>query len=355
MTILTRYIVRETSKYIGSILLVIATIYTVADFVNKADEFLEADLPFLKMMLCFAAQMPLEQFIPASVLLSILVVFGLMTKSNEILALKSSGISHWELLRPVLGIGTAISLILFIASELFFPPLRAEANRIWINEVEQDRIVQRQKNIWIKEGPFIYHFRHFDPIKLKLFDIAINEFDDSFRMVRRLNAEEGVFIEDRWHLKGVMEQLLDPETGSFSVQLYENIAIESDVRPEDLKSVARGAEEMGFLELLEYVNKVEAEGYDATSYRTDFHAKLAFPIMGLMLCLLGSGIALGREGPIHLPLMVISGIGVAFCYWVIRSFCISLAYGGMLNPFVAAWFPNILFAVSGLYLLLRRN
>lgn len=336
-------------------MVVILSVYMVADFVNKADEFMEADLSFMKMMLCFVAQMPLEQFIPASVLLSILVILGLMNKNNEMLALKSSGVSHWRIVKSILGIGIGISLLLFVASEFFFPLLRAEANRIWNSEVEKDRVVEKQRNIWIKENRFIYHFSHFDPVHRRLYGITINEFDADFRLIRRVNAETAVYADDKWLLSGVMEQLLDPSDGSFRVEIFDEKPAGTDLRPEDLDTVARSSDEMGLIELSRYIDKVESEGYDANSYRVDWHAKLAFPVMGLMLCFLGGGIALGKEKSLSIPMLVLSGIGVAFGYWVVRSFCISLAYGDMLNPMVAAWFPNLLFFVSGIFLLLRTN
>ncbi|MFZ7124658.1 MAG: LPS export ABC transporter permease LptG [Desulfobacterales bacterium] len=353
MTLLSRYVTREVIKYVLLILLVISTIYMVADFVNKADEFIDVDLSLPELLFCFVAQMPLEQFVPVSVLLSILVVFGLMGRNNEILALKSSGVSDWKLAKSMLGIGIVVSLLLFIGSESVFPLIRSAANRVWLNAVEKERIVQKQKDVWIKEDRFIYHFRHHDPTSGKSFGIAINEFDADFRLVRRLNAESAVLIDGKWRLAGVMEQILDPVSGSFEVVIHDEVTWDRDLRLEDLASIAKSTEEMGLLELWDYVNKVDAEGYDTTAYRADLHAKLAFPVTGLMLCLLGSGIALGAERMLNLPMMVLIGIGSAFLFWVIRSFCISLAYGGMLNPIAAAWVPNLLFAGVGIYLLMR--
>jgi lipopolysaccharide export system permease protein len=35
---------------------------------------------------------------------------------------------------------------------------------------------------------------------------------------------------------------------------------------------------------------------------------------------------------------------MVFLYWVLHSFCLSLGYGGLLPPFIAAWISNIIFS-----------
>ncbi|MGD9017930.1 MAG: LPS export ABC transporter permease LptG [Desulfobacterales bacterium] len=352
LTILSRYIIREIVKYLCAILVCIMVIYLVADIVNKVDDLPETDIAVYKIIFCFIAQTPLEQFLPASTLLSVLVVFGLMGKHCEILALKSSGISQWRLVKPVMGVGVAISIILFVAAEFVFPVVRAKANRIWHNEVQMGQIARERDNIWIKDGNLIYHFNRYDPDRQILFGIAVSELNSRFQLVRRLDAKQGGYNGREWILKGVMEQRMMSGGGFADVTLFDELKMSLGLSPEDLKSVAKSGDEMGLWELAGYISKVESEGYDATSHRVDFHSKLAFPFLGVMLCLLGSGIALiGGRAP-NLPMLVLSGIGVAFGYWVLRSFCISLAYGSMLSPFLGAWIPNLVFVVVGGYLLL---
>lgn len=355
MTTLSRYVVRETVKAMLAVFLCITTVYWVADFVNKADDFMEVNLPVFKMFLCFVAQTPLEQFIPASTLISVLVVFGLMGRHNETLALKSAGISPWHLIKAALTVGVGVSVLLLFCTEVLFPALRGQANRIWREEVQEGKISRDRKDIWIKEKGRIFHFSHYDPQKKTLFGITLNEFDNNFQLVRRLDAVQGRFVDGKWVLTDGMEHLMAPEGGAPAVTLFAETTADLGIDPQDLRSVAKESEEMGLVELAAYIAKVESEGYDTTAYRVDFQEKLAFPFMGIMLCLLASGIALYRERAPNLPMMILSGIGIAFLYWVIRSFAISLAYGGMLHPVAAAWVSNVIFLGVGVYLLVFGN
>ena len=53
----------------------------------------------------------------------------------------------------------------------------------------------------------------------------------------------------------------------------------------------------------------------------------------------------GRHGVFALSVIAM-GIGVAFLYWILNSFCLSLGYGGVLPPIVAAWVANCVFACA---------
>jgi len=50
---------------------------------------------------------------------------------------------------------------------------------------------------------------------------------------------------------------------------------------------------------------------------------------------------------------VVTGIGLAFCFWVLQGFSFSLGYAGMLPPVVAAWLPDTIFSFVAAALLLR--
>ena len=115
---------------------------------------------------------------------------------------------------------------------------------------------------------------------------------------------------------------------------------------------AKKSDEMGFGELYRYIQKVESEGYDAVKYRTDLHAKFAFPLVCVIMSLAGIGIAVRGtvKGSMHISIAL--GIGLAFLYWVFSSFCMSLGYAKILPPVVAAWVANVVFlCLGGIYLI----
>ena len=93
--------------------------------------------------------------------------------------------------------------------------------------------------------------------------------------------------------------------------------------------------------------------YDATNYKVDLYAKVAFPFVCIIMCIVGTGIALKEKKREGLALNIAYGIGIVFLYWIFYSFCVSLGYGEMLPPFIAAWTANLVFLSFGVITLLN--
>ena len=277
------------------------------------------------------------------ILLAVLITFGLMNKNNEIIALKSGGMSVYHFLRPLLFIGLIITVSLFFLSEIVVPITIGKANEIWRREVKKYTLTSTQKNIWFKGNQSISHISYFNPKDQTISGITLNYFDQQFKLTRRVDAVKGRFIERQWVLYDTMEQVLNQNTGSYDVEFHTEKVEDIDFLPEDLQRVAKKSEEMNFQEIYHYVQDVEAEGYDATPYRVDFHGKFALPVACLILCIIGVGITLRKHTGQGLSVTIIYGITVVFLYWISQSFCLSLGYGGILPPIIAAWISNFIF------------
>ena len=351
MSIISRYISREIIKVFFLILTAVAMIYVAVDFFEKVDNFMEADVPITRLVSYFLLKLPLvvSQIAPVCILLTVLITFGLMNKYNEITALKSSGLSVYILLRPVLMIGVAATIGLFLLSEIIVPVTISKANRIWRLEVKKKPLLaSRQKNIWIKGKRSIYFISYYNPQKDTISGISLNYFDADFQLVKRIEAQQGTYDNGKWNCIDLMEQVLAQNGAGYQVNFYDQRVVDLDLSPQDLKRVVKKSEEMNIAELFAYIQDVEAEGYDATTYRVDFHAKFAIPFVCIIMCIIATSIAVKRRIREGISISVAYGIGVIFLYGVAFSFCVSIGYGGVLPPVVAAWFASAIFLCLGL-------
>ncbi len=347
MTILDRYLVKEILKYFVIVLAVVVGLYLIVEFFNKADNFLEAGLSISRLIRYFQLKLPqiIVQITPIGILLAVLVAFGLMNKHNEIIALKSGGVSIYFLLRAVLAIAVFLSILLFFLSEVVVPITINKANRIWLNEVKKNPVLAtRRNNIWIKGNRTIYFIKYFNPQNQSISGVTLNYFDKAFKLKKRIDATRGVYQKSKWILTDSMEQVRDEKSATYAVRIYPQQAVDIDLLPEDLKGVFKNSDEMNVAELISYIREVELEGYDATTFRVDLHARFAFPVLSIIVCIIGIGIGVkrkGREGP---SVSIALGAAMVFLYWVLHSFCVSLGYGGLLPPIIAAWISNIIFS-----------
>jgi lipopolysaccharide export system permease protein len=356
MTIIQRYLTKEILKQMGFVLTAVVFIYVVVDFFEKADNFMKSGLPFSRTLVYFLLNIPfiISQIAPVSILLAVIIIFNLMNKNNETLALRASGVSYFSLIRPVLFIGIAGSIVLFFFSDIVVPITTAKANRIWLEEVKGKSLVKsKESNIWIKGHRKITHITYFNPGTRTAHGIAINFFDDEFHMIRKVDAERGIFDAGKWRFYNLVEQQYNTSANTYDISFHEEMAEHLDFIPEDLKQVVKTPSEMSFKELLDYIRKIEREGYDATAHRVDLYAKPAFAFVCIIMSLIGSGIALRQGRRQSIFFNIAAGITSAFFYWIFYSFSLSLGSGGMLPPLIAVWTANILFLCLGFFVVMN--
>ena len=337
MTIIGRYIGKEIAKYFGIILMIVAGIYLVVDFIEKIDNFIDAGVPLQRALVYFVFKLPmmLVQITPVGILLAVMITFGLMAKNNELLALRSSGVSLASLIKPILFCGVASTLLMLFIAEVLMPLTASQANRIWLEEVKGRKTARvRQSDIWLKADDTILHLKFFAPETQVAKGVTIHRFDTQFRLIERFDADTAVFENGGWVLNhGIYQQHSD----RLAVRIFDRMDVKLAFVPEDLAQAAPKPEEMSFAQLNRYIRKVEAEGYDATHYRVDLQSKAAFPLISLILTLIGAGLAARGKIKEGLAGSVTYGLGLAFLYWIAFSFSLSLGYAGMLPPVIAAW------------------
>ena len=109
--------------------------------------------------------------------------------------------------------------------------------------------------------------------------------------------------------------------------------------------IARDEEEFSFFVLLRQIADMSTKGIDTTAYEVDLHTKLALPFIAPLMIFLAIPFALKHKlsGSVSLSFGVT--MVIAFSYWVLVAFCISLGHSGALPSWVSAWIPNLVFAM----------
>ncbi len=356
MTILYRYVTREILFCFAIVLVAVLSIYLAIDFIEKIDNFMEAGVAASRCLIYLVYKLPfiLVQIAPVGFLLSILITLGLMSKNNEVIALKSCGIGKGRLLFPSLVLGVLFCGALFVVGETVVPVFMVNANQIWLQEVRKKNIYATQTNdIWMREARRIIHIKQYIPHAKRITGVTIYAFDDDFHLTDRIDAPSGTYRDGRWQLTDAVEQTFGQGANAQRQIVHAHLTADIELNPEDLATAAKRTDEMGLAALGAYIRKAEREGYAATRYRVDYHAKIAAPFVCLFLSILGPAIALRgklREG---LPVSITYGLGIAFVYWIFNSFCLSLGYAETMPPVVSAWAANGVFSCVAIVLMLK--
>jgi lipopolysaccharide export system permease protein len=355
MKIITRYLLKEFFELFFISLLAFLIIYIVIDFFGKIDNLLKAGISLEVAVSYFLYQTPfvLQQMIPIAVLISVMLMLGIMNKNNEILALKSSGLSLFNVAYPLIVVSLLIGIGSFFLGESFVPITSAKANDIWNTQVEKrhSQGTYTLSHLWYKGKDSIYRIRTYDRRTKTIQGLSIFSFDKDFHLRRRIDAKRATWTEEGWLLEEGLIQEIDAAGSRRSARFKSRLAYLPET-PENFERTMKSLEEMSFWELRDYTKKIRQEGYDSTRAEVELNTKMAFPFISLVLSLVGIPLAFKkRKGGI--PLSITIAIGISFLYLLAFGLSRSFALSGVLPPLLGAWLANLLFSPFGIYLMLK--
>jgi len=352
MKILNRYLIRTYISAITTCLSAFISIYLVVDFLERYSRLSRAGASFSNILLYFTCKTPeiILQTTPMAVLMGTILSLGTLAKNSEITAMRSSGLSFFQLGRPLLATALLISLLLLFMQE-FIAPL-ANEKMLFIEQVvvkkKERTSFFRQDNIWHKDNNLILQAKAFDPKTSTLQGITLWEIGSGIRPIARVDAVKGSPADGGWQFSGVRKTEF-PDSGEINSNNRDSLFIKLDLTDSDLKVVAKSAEDMGFTALRQYCKTIRENGYDATRYEALLYSKISLPFAAVVMAFLGIPFSLrdGRSGGLGVGVGL--SIVIGFSYFIINSLLLSLGQAGAIPPILAAWTANILFAAAGLW------
>jgi lipopolysaccharide export system permease protein len=349
---LQRYILSEFSKLLLIAMIGFITVFVMVDVFENMDNIIKNDVPLLPSLLFFAYRVPfiVSQVSPIAVLVSVLLTLGVLSRHGEITAIKAGGIRLLKVLYPLFAAGVVISVAVVIMNESLTPAAmkRAEAFKAnWFSDVHKGTF--GKEGVWIRTSGGIVNIRRMDLKKGLVHGFTAYLMDKPFRIRERVQARTVRHTDAGW-VAGeatIWKFTRDEDAGVVKKTTRAYLPVELLEEPAKLANVENFQRNMSMSELGSYIKALEADGYEAYRYRTDFYSRLSFPLVNFIMIFVGIPFALktGRQGGIA------AGVGlsivIAFGYWIVFAVTQSLGYSGVLPPALAAAFPDILFLAIG--------
>lgn len=353
--ILDRYTLR---KYLAIFLFVffsLLLIFVIVTFIDRIDNIHKHNKSLMLLFEYIRYRIPefTHYILPVAALATTLLSLGLLTKFNEITAMKACGISLYRITLPVVLMAVLVSFFSFYLQENILPNSNKKVEEIWdkINDVPP-RSYSYLDRRWVlsKEKNRIYHYNYFDREKSVFSQLSIYDFDPStWSFQRRTYSERGYLSEGHISLANCWyRDFVNGKPTKFEKSEKMDLSVVED-RSYFLKE-RKVPEQMSYRELEQYIEELEERDFDTVRFKVDLNYKLSFPLASLIMTLLGIPFAfsMGKRG-------TLVGIGlsivIAMIYWGGIGIFKSLGYLNYLDAFLAAWGPNLIFGLIGLYLL----
>jgi LPS export ABC transporter permease LptG len=292
-----------------------------------------------------------------SILLAVLVTLGLMQRSNEITAIKATGISIYRVIVPILVVSTMLAAGLFFFDQFYLPHAnrRQDALRNLIKGKPAQTYLNPDRKWIFGQHSTIYYYQLFDPDRDQFGNLSVFQFDPAtFQLSARVYADQAHWEErlQRWVCTQGWERSVQgsaiTDYRTFDVATFATV---SEV-PAYFKKEVRQSSEMNSEDLRRYIRDLQQSGFDVVRLKVQLQEKFAFPLNSLIMAVLAIPFALaaGKRGAIA---GVATAVGIGLLYIMVGRLSESMGNVSQLPPFLAAWAPDFLFGLAGGYLILK--
>jgi LPS export ABC transporter permease LptG/LPS export ABC transporter permease LptF len=357
--LLDTYILSNFLFYLGLLLASFVLMTEVYTFFELLSDIVKNKIAMSRVVtyLVFLTPKLIYDTLPVSILVAVLVNFGVLTKHNEVTAFKACGVSLHRLALPVLAASVALSAGLFAFDHYYVPEANRKQDAIR-NEIK-GRPVQtylRPDRKWIfGSGSRIYFYMYYDPSENVMAGVNVYELDpQTFNLVRMISAERAQWqsnirtwiFQNGWtrDIRGIAEK----NFRTFQATTFPEL----DEPPSYFLKEVKQDKQMNYQELERYIRDLQQSGFDTVRLRVQFHKKFSVPLFALIMAMLSIpfGFLVGNRGAMT---GIGVSIGIAIAYWGVGQLFEQIGNVNQLPPAIAAWSPDAVFSVAGLYLMLR--
>ncbi|HJQ39703.1 MAG TPA: LPS export ABC transporter permease LptG [Thermoanaerobaculia bacterium] len=355
--IIDRYILREFMKVLALVLISVVALFTIVDYNEIASDVRKHAIGLNTLLSYYRFQIfyVLNWTLPISVLVATLVTFGILSKNNEVTAIKSGGVSLFRIAMPILAVAAMVSILAYLILDFVLPYSNERAAEMK-NRIEGKPAVTKaseQKLWYLGKGRYIINFLSYDRNKRELSQVQVFEFHPTdFRMTRRVFAKVARWNGSAWAFEdGWMRSFTDDGRSTFT-PITTPLPLFYPETPEDFASDVKPPDQMTYAQLRRYIQTIRNSGYSAEELTVKLYAKTSWPVISLVMALIAMPFAfrMGKKGALY-------GVGIALIlgifYWMIYAVFTKFGEVGNLPPLLSAWSANILFALAAIYLFLH--
>jgi LPS export ABC transporter permease LptG len=363
--IVDAYILTSFVFYLGVVLASLLSMILAYNFFELMGDWIRNKIPLMEMFsyLFFLTPELIYETLPFAILVAVLVHLGVLSKQNEITAFRACGVSLFRLAMPLLLAGALFAGGLFLFDYYYVPGanLKQDAMRDEIKG-RPKQTYQRADHKWIMGHSRVYYYEFFDHAAGIMHGVDVFDMDpNTFRLKREIVAERGQWnpalktwsFENGWSCRYAGDscsayQSFSSEPGGLETRWHSDLT----EPPDYFVTAAVQEKQMNFLRLDQYIRDLQERGFPTGKLQVQFYLKFALPLFALIMAMIAVpyGFLVGNRGAMA-GIGVSLGIGVG--YKGLGILFEKIGDVNLLPPTMAAWSPDIIFGLAGLYLLMR--
>ena len=295
-----------------------------------------------------------QKIIPFAVLFGGMLSLTRLTRSNELVVARASGVSVWQFLLPGLSLALVIGGLIIT----LFNPLASATT--WRYEQLEAKYMRGQTSLlavsssglWLREagetGQTVVHALRISQEEMTLHDTTFFLYEGIDQFARRIDAETATLEDGYWDLKNVLISAPNKIT-----EARETFRLDTSMTINQIQESFAPPETMSFWNLPGFIKTLEAAGFSAIKHRIHWHSILAIPMLLCAMVLIAATFSLRLTRRGGTGLLVVGGLFAGFFLFFMTDVVLALGMSGSIPVILAAWAPAGVFTLLGLAMLLH--
>ena len=352
MRIMSRYVVVQFAMPFGVSTLAFAVVFVVIDLVDRLSSFIDREVGLATILSYYLCYLPyiVVLVLPMAVLLAGLFCMGGLIQRGELLAMKSAGISLYQVVIPLQILALGISILAATMADQVVP--RANRARTQIEQPRRSAIGPQTIRVQIAlrdTGRRVLSMKEYDAKAMKGRQVVLDTYK-SGSLTKRVRAEEAIWATTEWHfMNGDQRVFSDGKEFYRAFHMWE--AKDLTLTPEDLTRDIVPEDQMTYSELTAFIHRKTRNGSQTLRESVALHMRLAFPFANFVIALFGLPLAsrMRRTGrPIQIGMCLL----ICFAFYGCIQLGRAMGWNDVLSPAWGAWGANAIFGAIGIILLL---
>lgn len=353
MGIIVRYIGKQVAVSTALVLLVVTVLGFIITLVTELRDTGIGYYGFTQAVMHVFLMMPhiLYQFFPMIVLLGGVLGLGALASSQELMAMRASGVSVSRIVFAVLSAALFLVALAALVGELVAPSADYLADVQKTIAQSSGQAVETAAGAWIHDGNNFLHIDHVAS-RRHLEGVTRYEFDGQHRLLAAYHAKSMNFDKGKWILHDVAKTTLnrDQTQSEHFAEAVWNI----ELKPTLLSGGFVEPEEMSLRHLYDYSSYLVQNGLQASTFQFEFWKRVFQPLTTLVMIFLAVPFVFGAPRSSTMGKRVLFAVMVGFIFYIFNAFLGQFSVVFQVSPFFAALLPTILFAIAG-YGLMKKN
>lgn len=289
-----------------------------------------------------------NQLIPVSVLLGAAAALLALANGNEIVAMRSTGLSLYRIVGFLVPATVVLAVLHYALGDQLAP--RAERSfQDWWSTASHNAADGGDAGstlLWIRDGRTILSVDRLGESGRVIEGLSIFDRDPTGNLSGRITAARAEYKDGHWTLVDVRRTTLRDKSLGAETSLT-SFDWRTTLRPEDFVELAEPVDTLSVGTLLDILAGRRPGAAGEAFYETRLQRKFALPLTSLVMLLVAAPAAagVGRHGNLSRGLGW--GLAAGFLFLIIDGLAVAAGQAGLLPAFLAAWTPALLFASLG--------